>query len=190
VLACPAYQQAAILADLEPELAERVGGIAYNRVTVIGLGYRQADVPVSLDGFGYIAAQRTRRDLLGVQWCSSIFPGRAPAGLVLLRALCGGWHRPEVAGWEDERLLQAVRCELRLALGIEAAPRFHHVIRWERAIPQYHLGHQERVAWIEQRVARHSGLFLTGNAYHGVALNDCTEQAEAVAGQVGRYLAK
>jgi oxygen-dependent protoporphyrinogen oxidase len=188
VLACPAYQAAAILADLDPELAKQVGRIAYNRVAVVALGYRQVDVPVSLDGFGYIAPQRTRRDVLGVQWCSSIFPDRSPPGTVLLRALCGGWHRPEIVDWEDARLLEAVRLELRLAMGIEAAPVFDHIVRWDRAIPQYHLGHLERVADIEARVSRHPGLFLTGNAYHGVALNDCTEQADVLSGRVARYL--
>src|SRR3712207_7659290 len=106
---------AAILAGLDAELAGQVGGIAYARVAVVALGYRRADVPAPLDGFGYIAPQRTRRDLLGVQWYSSIFPDRAPPGAVLLRALCGGWHRPEVVGWDDARLLAAVRAELRLA---------------------------------------------------------------------------
>ena len=106
----------------------------------------------------------------------------------MLRALCGGWHRPEVVGWDDTRLSEAVRAELRLAMGISAPPCFQHIVRWERAIPQYHLGHLQRVAWIEERVAHYPGLFLTGNAYHGVALNDCTEQAESIAGQVTRLL--
>jgi oxygen-dependent protoporphyrinogen oxidase len=189
VLTCPAYRQAALLADLDRELAERIGRIAYNRVVVVALGYRQAEVPVRLDGFGYIAPQRFRRDVLGVQWCSSIFPGRAPDGSILLRALCGGWHRPDVAGWDEPRLLAAVREDLRLALGITAPPHFHAIIRWDRAIPQYHLGHLERVAWIEKRAVGHPGLFLGGNAYHGVALNDCTERAEHLALQVGQYLA-
>jgi oxygen-dependent protoporphyrinogen oxidase len=189
VLACPAYQQAALLADLDGELAQRVSTIAYNRVAVIALGYRHPDVPFPLDGFGYIAPQRTRRDVLGVQWCSSIFPDRAPPGMVLLRAMCGGWHRAEVAGYPDARLLDAVRGDLRQALGIQAPPVFHHIVRWDRAIPQYHLGHLERVAWVEQRLKRHAGLFLAGNAYHGVALNDCVEQGQAVAGRVRGYLA-
>jgi oxygen-dependent protoporphyrinogen oxidase len=189
VLTCPAHQQAAILADLDPELAQRIDGIAYNRVAVVALGYRRAEVPVALDGFGFIVPQQTRRDLLGVQWCSSIFPERAPPGLVLLRAMCGGWNRPEIVGWDDNRLIQAVRAELRLAMGIETTPVFHHLVRWERAIPQYHLGHLERVAWIEERVARHPGLFVGGNAYHGIAVNDCTEQAELLAEQLDRYLA-
>lgn len=188
VLACPAYQQAAILADLDKELADQVGGIAYNRVAVIALGYRAADVPMSLDGFGYLSPQRTRRDLLGVQWCSSLFPERAPTGQVLLRAMAGGWNRPEVVGWDDDRLLTAARAELRLALGIQAAPVLQQIIRWDRAIPQYHVGHLERVARIEQRLAQHARLFLAGNAYHGVALNDCTEQAELLAVRIGQAL--
>jgi oxygen-dependent protoporphyrinogen oxidase len=188
VLTCPAYQQADLLADLDPALAEQVGAIPYNRVAVLGLGYRREDVPGDLDGFGFIAPQGERRDLLGVQWCSSLFPGRAPPGMVLLRALCGGWHRPEVVAWQDDRLLQAVRDELRLAMGITAAPRLHHIVRWERAIPQYHLGHLERVAWIEGRLAHHPGLFLGGNAYYGVALNDCTAQGVVLAERVRRYV--
>lgn len=188
LVTCPAYQQSALLADVDRALAERMGSIAYNRVAVVALGYRQEDVPLPLDGFGYIAPQRTRRDLLGVQWCSSIFADRAPDGHVLLRALCGGWHRAEVVGWEDDRLLAAVRAELALAMRIKAAPRFHHIVRWDRAIPQYHVGHLERVAWIENRLQQHPGLFLGGNAYHGVALNDCTEQAAVLAGRVRQYL--
>jgi oxygen-dependent protoporphyrinogen oxidase len=188
VLTCPAYRQADLLADLDAALAGEVGAIRYNRVVVVALGYRRADVPRPLDGFGYLAPQRTRRDLLGVQWCSSIFPDRAPPGAVLLRALGGGWHRPEVVDWDEGRLLGAVRKELRLALGIVAEPIFRHVVRWDRAIPQYHLGHLERVARIEEQAGRHPGLFLGGNAYRGVALNDCTEQAALLAGRVAGYL--
>jgi oxygen-dependent protoporphyrinogen oxidase len=188
VLACPAYQQAAILADLDWELADHIGGIAYNRIAVIALGYRSADLPGPLDGFGYIAPQKDRRDVLGVQWCSSIFPDRAPADRVLLRAMCGGWHRAEVAGWEEARILEAVRGELRLAMRIQAAPLFHHLVRWDRAIPQYHLGHLQRVAWIGARAQGYPGLFLAGNAYQGVAMNDCTEQGEILAGKIRGYL--
>lgn len=188
-LACPAHQQAGILAEQDPELADRVGEITYNRVAVVALGYRQPDVPIPIDGFGYIVPQRLRRDLLGVQWCSSTYPGRAPEGVVLLRAMCGGWHRPEVVGWDDDRLVHAMRAELRLAMGITSAPIYVKIVRWDRAIPQYHVGHLDRVAWIESRLAKHPGLFLGGNAYHGVALNDCTEQGTVLAERIGRYLA-
>jgi protoporphyrinogen/coproporphyrinogen III oxidase len=186
VLTCPAYRQADILSDLDAELATGVASIPYNRIAVVALGYRQSDVPIKVDGFGYVAPQRTRRDLLGVQWCSSIFPERAPPGMVLLRAMCGGWHRPEIVDWPDDRLFAAVRTELRLAMQIETDPVMHHIIRWDRAIPQYHVGHLERVAQIERRVAQYPGLILAGNAFHGVAMNDCTEQAERIAARLAK----
>jgi oxygen-dependent protoporphyrinogen oxidase len=188
ILTCPAVQQASLLGDFDSGLANEISGIAYNRVAVVALGYRTEDIPTALDGFGFIVPQQTRRDILGVQWCSSIFPERAPPGHVLLRAMCGGWNRPEIVDWDDARLMVAVRAELRQAMRIEATPVFQHIVRWERAIPQYHVGHLERVIRIRRLAARYSGLFLGGNAYEGVAVNDCTEQAEKLALAVKGYL--
>jgi oxygen-dependent protoporphyrinogen oxidase len=188
VLTCPAYEQARMLADEDAELAEVLDGIPYNRLAVVALGYRAADVPTPLDGFGYLSPQRCRRDVLGVQWCSSIFPDRAPAGLVLLRAMSGGWNRPEMVDWDDERLLSAVRGDLRQTMGIQAPPVFHRIIRWRRAIPQYHLGHGRCVAWIEDRLGRHPGLLLGGNAFYGVALNDCIERAGILAEKIAQKI--
>jgi oxygen-dependent protoporphyrinogen oxidase len=75
-------------------------------------------------------------------------------------------------------------------MGITAEPIFQRIFRWERAIPQYRLGHLENVGWIEERSRRYPGLLLAGNAYHGVALNDCTEQAEKISEQVTSFLSK
>ena len=188
VLTCHGPEQAAQVADLDSALADGITTIPYAKVAVVVVGYRAADVPKKLDGFGYIAPQSSKRDLLGVQWCSSIFPDRAPPGFVLWRALCGGWHRPEMVDWDDERLLTAVRQELKVAMAVSAAPAFVHIVRWPRAIPQYTLGHLDRVAAIEARLANHPGLFLGGNLYHGVAMNDCTEQGEVLADRIGAFL--
>jgi oxygen-dependent protoporphyrinogen oxidase len=190
VLTCPAYEQAEILADLDAELAQFLKEIPYNRIVVLALGYRRENVAFPFDGFGFLSPQRQRRDLLGVQWCSSIYPDRAPEGLVLMRALCGGWNRGDIVDWDDARLLQAVRAELQLAMGVSGDPVFHRIIRWDHAIPQYHVGHLERVARIKGLCRRYPGLFLGGNSYHGVALNDCTEQAEVQAQGVAQYLQK
>jgi oxygen-dependent protoporphyrinogen oxidase len=94
-----------------------------------------------------------------------------------------------VVDWDDDRLLAAVREQLRLAQGVTAAPACHRIVRWPRAIPQYHLGHDERVRKIEEMASRHAGLFLTGNSYHGVAMNDCTEQATILAGKIAGFFA-
>jgi oxygen-dependent protoporphyrinogen oxidase len=189
VLACPAYEQAAILAELDSTLAEEIASISYNRIAVVALGYRQSDCAWSPDGFGYIAPQNTRRDVLGVQWCSSIFPDRAPPGHVLWRALCGGVNRGEVVDWPDDTLARAVHAEIKLAMRVRGEPVFRRIVRYQHAIPQYNIGHLARVAHIETAVAKHSGLFLTGNAYHGVAMGDCAEQGELVAARVSAFLA-
>jgi oxygen-dependent protoporphyrinogen oxidase len=188
VLACPAYEQAAILEELNPELSKEVGAIPYNRIAVVALGYRQKDCPRSVDGFGYIAPQNTRRDVLGVQWCSSIFPDRAPRGFVLWRALCGGVHRAEQVDWDDDRLTRAVHEEIKLAMGVTGEPVFRRIARWPAAIPQYVIGHLNRVARIDAMVSKHPGLFLTGNAYRGVAMADCVEQAGLTAVKVANFV--
>jgi oxygen-dependent protoporphyrinogen oxidase len=188
VLTCPAYRQAALLGGIDSELAREVAAIAYNRIAVVGLGYRVVDVRHRLDGFGYLSRQRDRRDVLGVQWCSSIFPERAPPGMVLLRALCGGWNRADVVDWDDERLAAAVQAELAGVLGIRATPALCHIVRWDHALPQYHVGHLDHVRRIEEGLGRHPGLFLGGNAYGGVGLNDCVARAAALAEQVVRTL--
>jgi protoporphyrinogen/coproporphyrinogen III oxidase len=188
VLTCPTTDQARLIRPFDNDLAGKIDAIAYAPVIVVALGFRAVDVPLPLDGFGYLTPQRLKRDVLGVQWCSSIFPGRAGEGQVLLRAMCGGWGRQDIVGWDDERLSLAVRAELRASLGITAAPILQEIIRWPRALPQYHLGHGERVNWIEARSREHPGLFLGGNAYGGVSLNDCTERAKILASQILPFL--
>jgi protoporphyrinogen/coproporphyrinogen III oxidase len=191
VMTAPAYEQARQLGDLDWDLAREIAGIAYNRIAVVVIGYRKADIPKrDLDGFGYISPQRTKRDVLGVQWCSSIFPERAPDDCVMWRALCGGWNRPQMVDWDDDQLTGAVRGELSEVMQVNAKPAFVKIIRWPNAIPQYHVGHLARLMRIERRLVDHPGLILGGNAYYGIALNDCTEQAEAIADRVGRYLEK
>ncbi|OWK38617.1 protoporphyrinogen oxidase [Fimbriiglobus ruber] len=188
VLTCPAHEQTAIVGDLDPAMAADLAGITFNTIAVVALGYRTSDVPGSFDGFGYIAPQNTKRDVLGVQWCSSIFPDRAPPGFVLWRVLCGGVSRPDVAALDDEALIRACNGEMRAVLGVTGDPVFRQIVRWPKAIPQYNIGHIDRVGRVEAAVARHPGLFVTGNSYHGVAMNDVTEQAELVAGRVAAYL--
>ena len=190
VLTTPAPEQAAAVAALDPVLAEELAGIRYNPVAVVALGYRRADAPVAPDGFGYIAPQNTRRAVLGVQWCSAIFPDRAPPGHVLWRALCGGASRPDVFALLDGELTAACHREVVAAMGVTGGPVFSRVVRWPRAIPRYEVGHPARVERIEAAAARHPGLFVTGNSFRGVAMNDVAEQAELTAGRVAGFLGR
>jgi oxygen-dependent protoporphyrinogen oxidase len=177
VLACPSPVQAELLESIDPELAGRLREIPYNSVTVVAMGFRSSDIPTPLEGFGYLVPQRTRHDVLGVLWNSAIFEDRAPPGMVLLQAMCGGWNRPDIVSWDDDRLVRAVLGELRLTLRLGGEPVFVRIIRWPQAIPQYHVGHLSRVAAIESARKRHPGLYLTGNAFRGIGVNDCTEES-------------
>lgn len=184
VLTTPADHQAALLAPLDARLGELIGGVRYAPVNVAVLGYREQDAPLRPDGFGYIAPQNTRRDVLGVQWCSSTFADRAPPGHVLWRALAGGVNRPDVTTLPDDELVKLVHREMTVTMKVTGEPVFARVVRWPRAIPQYELGHPARMADIMRLATNFPGLILGGNAYHGVAINDCCEQAEAITRRV------
>jgi oxygen-dependent protoporphyrinogen oxidase len=189
VLACPSFAQAMIVESLSPSLAELLAAIRHNSIASVALGFREAELGGPPRGLGYLSPQRTRRDVLGVLWSSTIFADRAPPGMVLLEARCGGWNRPDIVGWDDERLVRAVRDELRFTMGIGAVPSLVRVTRWPQAIPQYHLGHLERVAEIERQRRQFRGLYLTGNSFRGVSVNDCTEDAARCAAEVVHDLA-
>ena len=185
VLAMPPDAQAKLLDTLDAPLAAKLAAIPSNAIAVVALGFPARDVPPGLDGFGYLSPQREGRPVLGVQWCSDIYPElRAPSGMALWRALVGGPRCPQMADAPDDLLLRTVRDELALVTGMKAEPGFAKIIRWPKAIPQYTLGHAKRIEEIQSHAARWPGLFLGGCAFGGVALNDCVDQAGSMATRV------
>jgi oxygen-dependent protoporphyrinogen oxidase len=187
VVSClPPYEQSILLDDLSHELADEFAQIPINRVTVVALGYRRDQVTGPQDGFGYLSPQRDRRDVLGVQWCSSVFPGRAPEGCVLWRALVGGVARGDLTERSDEDLLKFVHREMSVTMGVTGEPVFSEIVRWPRAIPQYLVGHGQRVGRIEALAAAFPGLILGGTALSGVALADRVEEAMRIAAHIAR----
>ncbi len=185
VLAVPAYAAAELLAELAPAAATSAREIPYAPAAVVALGFERAAVRHPLDGFGFLIPRTEGRRILGSLWTSSIYPGhRAPDGRVLLRTIVGGARNPEIAGLPADELVEVVRGELRSILGIEAPVVFREVFQWPVAIPQYNVGHRERVRRIDEALAPHPGVVVTGNAYRGVGINDCTREAERAAERV------
>lgn len=181
ILASPAYAQAKILNDMAPEIARELLDIPYPSLSVCCLGYRREKIKHDLNGFGFLVPSREKRNILGTLWDASIFPQRAPEGYVLLRTMIGGAHHPELALLPEEKLVALVRSDLKDVMGVNAEPDFIRIYRHEKAIPQYNVGHQQRLDTIKQLVNRYPGLILTGNAYKGVALNDCVANAYGLA---------
>jgi oxygen-dependent protoporphyrinogen oxidase len=127
--------------------------------------------------------------ILGALWITSIFPERAAAGRRLFTLMIGGAHEPGAVELGDESLLEIARNDLRETMGIVARPYFTRIIRWPRGIPQYTLGHLERVSRIEQRLRAYPGLWVSGNSYHGISVNLCVEEAPRVATEICDFLA-
>jgi oxygen-dependent protoporphyrinogen oxidase len=184
VLACPSRVQGKLLAPIDSALADDLAAIPYAPAVVAVLGYPASSAKGVTDGFGYLSPYRLGRPVLGVIFSSSIFPEQAPPGKVSFRAILGGWGREEVVRWSDERIIETVRSDLAKTLGIVDPPELSWICRWPEAIPQYHLGHRDRVGRVDARSAQLPGLFLTGNALRGVALYECAADAEQTARRV------
>ena len=184
VMATPAHASAEILRDFDPALSRVLSEIPYPPVSVVCLGYRKERLGKSLDGFGFLVPFREKRRILGTLWDSSIFPNRAPEGYVLLRTMLGGARAAEIASLEESRAAGVVIEELEEIMGIRVAPDFVRVYFHEKAIPQYVLGHQERLGKIDEALTRHKGLSLSGNAYRGISVNDCIENSYRLAEEI------
>jgi oxygen-dependent protoporphyrinogen oxidase len=184
VLACPAFAASHLLQRAAPMLARHLAEIEYAPLAVVSLGFARHQVAHPLDGFGFLAPRREGLRLLGTLFSSSIFPDRAPTGHVLLRTMIGGARDAHVLRLDDDQIVATVRRELRPLLGLSGPPAHVRVFRHERAIPQYTIGHQRRLLRIEEQLGSLPGLFLTGNAYRGVGINDCAKNALMTANRV------
>ena len=180
LIATPAPAAAALLRPLDVALGAELDAIPYASSVTVTLAFRREDIPHPLDGFGFVVPHVEGRALLAGTFSSLKYPGRAPDAAVLLRAFVGGALRPELVELDDAALLRSVRRELGELLGITGEPLLTRIARWPRAMPQYQVGHLERVDRIRARGAA-LGLFLAGNAYEGVGIPDCIRSGERAA---------
>ena len=180
-LALPAHVAARLMRDVDIQLASELEGIPYASSATINLGYRRDDIPHPLDGFGFVVPFMEKRSLMACTFSSVKFAGRAPDNSVLLRAFVGGALQPEMLDLSDDQIISRVRSDLRDLLGIERAPMFAELSKWENSMPQYHLGHLKRVERIRKRLASLPSLALTGNAYTGPGIPDCIRSGEDAA---------
>src|SRR5256712_12627991 len=190
VLATPAYDAASLLEPLDAELGALLRGIPYASTATISLGFPRKDFSHRLDGYGFVVPRIEGRAPLAVTWTSSKWSHRAPDEAVLLRAYVGGAGRGTGLERDDNGLVSLVRAELRDMMGVTEAPVLAKVYRWPRAMPQYLVGHLERLAAIDERLARWPGLFLTGAGYRGVGIPDCIGDGFAPGGRVRAYFDK
>jgi oxygen-dependent protoporphyrinogen oxidase len=184
IVTTPAPQAARLLEKVDARAADDLSCIPYAGCAIALVGYRREQIGHPLDGFGFVVPEMERRRILACSFSSQKFPGRAPAECVLLRIFVGGAQHPEMSELPDDRLRTLVMEELRDLLKARGEPMLFEVVRWHAAMPQYHLGHCERVERIERAVAALPGLALAGNAYHGVGIPDCIHSGELAAERI------
>jgi protoporphyrinogen/coproporphyrinogen III oxidase len=177
VLATPAHDAAQLLAASEPELARLLAGIPYTSSITLALGYRKATFDHPLNGHGFLVPKKERKYIFGCTWVGNKFDYRVPDDMVVLRCFLGADAMP----LSDEALVDAARAELRGIMNIDAEPVFHNIGRWLNSMAQYTVGHERRVARIEEIVRAIPGLYLAGNAYHGIGIPDCVRMGQEAA---------
>jgi oxygen-dependent protoporphyrinogen oxidase len=178
VVACPAYDAGALLADVDSDLAVLLETVPYTSSITLSLGYKKAGFSQPLDGFGFLIPKRERKRLVACTWVGVKFSHRVPDDMVVLRCFMNEGEEP------DGEIVAIVREELREIMGVHETPLFARLARWPRSMAQYTVGHRERVAQIDARVAALPRLHLAGNAYTGIGVPDCVRMGKEAAGKI------
>jgi protoporphyrinogen/coproporphyrinogen III oxidase len=190
ILGTPAFVSAGLLEGLRPELSNELREIPYASVRVFGLAYKPEDVPANLDGFGFLAARGQGLRILGCLYTSTLFPTQTANDLVYVRVIAGGSLDPDFAHLCDDDAWAVVQRDLETSLGILGQPVVRQHARWDNGIPQYDLDHPARLARIDAKLEGLPSVFLIGNAYRGVGVNDCIREATRVATRISNQPAR
>lgn len=178
-----------MLDGLDQEVTTVLRKAPDSTTATVSLGYRACDVPRPLDGHGYLVPTEPGRQARACTWSSSKYAGRASHGHVLLRVSLGGAGEPATEALPEGDLVAAARAEVAETLGITADPVLSRVFAWNGVMPQYTVGHPERVALAERLLASHRGVVLAGRGFHGLAVADCIASAGRAADAVLAVLA-
>jgi oxygen-dependent protoporphyrinogen oxidase len=188
IVAVGAPAAARLVDPLDRALGADLRRIEYAGTAIVSLAYRRPQIAHPLDAFGFVVPAVENRRILACSFASVKFDGRAPAGTALVRVFIGGACQAELAELPEDELRAIAIDELGSLIGAAGEPIFCDVTRWPRSMPQYHLGHCELVARIEQAVAAWPNFALAGNAYHGVGIPNCIHSGELAAKRVAAAL--
>jgi len=188
IVALPACRAAPLLSEADAQLSQLLDRITYASAAVVVLAYHRAEIQRMVQGFGFVVPAAENRRILAGSFSSIKFPHRAPNDRLLARVFMGGALQSKLLEQDDAELTGIAVDELQDLLEIAGQPYFSKVIRWNHAMPQYHLGHQELVARIRECESQMEGFAITGNAYSGVGIPMCIGNGERAAEQILRQL--
>ncbi len=180
-IALPAPQTVNILAQVSPQLSDKLSTIPYSSSATVNLAFRREDVSHPLNGMGFVVPITEQRNMIGCSFSSVKFENRAPSDYVLLRAFVAESTYYIKGKPDSDELSSIVHKDLSELLGISAEPIFSVVSQHSQAMAQYHVGHQQLVSEIDELANGLNGIVLAGNAYHGIGIPDCIHSGEQAA---------
>lgn len=184
ILSLPAHQAAKLLQPFSDEASQILADIVYPHVASVALGYRREQVAHPLDGFGFLIPRGEKVTTLGSLWSSTLFPGRAPEGHVLMTSFIGGRQNPASSEMTDEQLADQVKADISKYLEINGEPAFVNVTRWQKAIPQYEIGYLQRLEKVDQLLSGMNDLHFRANWRDGISVGDCIRNGFELAKQL------
>jgi oxygen-dependent protoporphyrinogen oxidase len=187
ILAAPGHATADILSEVAPTTAAELAQIPYVSSATVALAYSEHVLPPPVEGHGYVIPRAEGGAALACTFASQKFAHRAPPGHALFRVFIGRAGGVDPTSYDDDQLVALARRELSATLDIDSTPRRQWISRWPRAMPQYVIGHIDRLRRIEDDLRCHPGLILAG-AYKGVGIPDCIASGERAADAAIAYM--
>jgi protoporphyrinogen/coproporphyrinogen III oxidase len=186
ILAAESWAAEPLIRPIDAGIADALLQIPTSSSAVVSIAFNEAEAGFDLDAFGVLCPLVEGRALMAATYSSTKWPGRAPSGRILLRGFVGGPHNQEIVKRPDEELAEIVLSEFRSILGLnsKAKPLFSRIFRWYRGMPQYTLGHLERVSLIEEHSRQTPGLSLCGGSFRGVGVPHCIESGEQAVSKI------
>lgn len=185
ILAIPSYEACRILRKIDERFTEKIEKILYSPLVVVHFGYRKIDFKSVPGGFGFLIPHIEKRKILGSIFISSIFKrGRASQDNFLFTVMMGGARWEDVCTLRDDEIEGIVKDEFREILGIDSEPIFKRVVRWNRAIPQYNVGHSKIMEYAKNFHKKSGNIYISGNCFRGIGINDISKASFEVVSQV------
>lgn len=166
-----------------------LSNIPATSVATVSMAFSEQAVKKPINGSGFVVSRNSDYSINACTLTHKKWPHTAPKGKVLLRSHIGRVGDETVVGLSDTEIEQVVYEDLQKLLEITEKPDFTIISRWNKAMPQYTIGHKDRVDQLNEKISRNlSGLFIAGSSFNGIGIPDCIDQGERAAGDVIRYL--
>ncbi len=186
IVATEIWASETLVRAVDERIADLLATVVCTSSATVPMAFAADDFPADTRWHGILSPTIENRPLLAVTLSSSKWPERTPKGRVLLRGFVGGPHNQRFLERSDEELIETVRSQVVDLLGMkpDTRPVFATVYRWDRGMPQYTLGHLDRVDEIERLTAENPTLGLAGGAFRGVGIPNCIESGERAVDKV------